>query len=76
MIRKYGITEEHHAAMLSAQDGKCPICDRSVPLVIDHCHRTGKVRALLCDRCNRLLGVADDDRTLLARAIEFLNQHT
>lgn len=74
--RKYGITVDEYDALMSKQVGRCPICKQATDLVIDHCHRSGKVRALLCDRCNRLLGVADDDIQLLRSAIAFLNQHS
>lgn len=44
-------------------------------LSVDHCHATNKVRALLCKRCNRLLGIMKDSVLLLERAIEYLKQH-
>lgn len=74
--RKYGLTTADKAAMSAAQNDRCPICDRKVKLVVDHCHKAGHVRALLCDRCNRLLGVADDDINLMRRAITFLELHS
>ena len=43
-----------------------------VAFVVDHCHETGKIRGLLCDRCNLLLGQAEDNPTLLLRAIQYL----
>jgi hypothetical protein len=75
MIRKYGITPAQWDEMFAQQDGKCAICHRAGPLVVDHCHRGGQVRALLCDRCNRLLGVADDDVDLMLSAAAFLKNH-
>lgn len=76
LVRKYGITAEDYEAMVAAQRGRCPVCkEQPDRLVVDHCHRTGKVRALLCDRCNRLLGVADDDPQLLKAAVGFLAAH-
>jgi len=72
---KYGITTADYKAMVEAQGGRCKVCDQEAKLVIDHCHRGGQVRALLCDRCNRLLGIADDSQDLLVRAVEFLKQH-
>lgn len=73
--RKYGITSVQYDAMVVAQAGKCAACNEPAKLVIDHCHKSGKVRALLCDRCNRLLGVADDRIELLQAAIAFLGVH-
>lgn len=53
-----GVTDEQYDAMLAAQDGHCALCP-SKPgtrrLHVDHDHRTGKIRALLCHRCNRAL---------------------
>jgi hypothetical protein len=67
-------------AMLAAQNSTCPICNR-VPkptkisktgFVVDHCHKSEKVRALLCQRCNSGLGMFCDDTTILRRAIAYL----
>lgn len=75
-LRKYGVSPDDRRAMLAAQGGRCPICNEKRKLVTDHDHVTGRVRALLCDRCNRLLGVVDDDPRLLAAAIDFLHKHS
>ena len=53
---KYGITEDEYTAMLEAQEGRCAICNLERKLVIDHDHKTGKVRGLLCKPCNAMLG--------------------
>jgi hypothetical protein len=55
--RHYGITLEDHAALVAAQDGKCALCGQAKKLVIDHDHKTGKVRGLLCRHCNFVLGL-------------------
>ena len=57
----FGITLDTYNQMLSEQESCCATCNRHVselskPLVVDHDHNTGKVRGLLCDYCNRLLG--------------------
>ncbi len=52
--------------------GRCEICGATVKLVVDHSHRSGRVRGLLCDRCNRGLGFFVDDITLLWRAVDYL----
>jgi hypothetical protein len=59
----YGLTPEQYDAMNSAQNGLCAICSRSEigGLHIDHDHRTGSVRGLLCGRCNKAIGLFDDD---------------
>jgi hypothetical protein len=60
LVRKFGITSAQYDAMLVSQDGKCAICRReniNKRLAVDHNHVTGKVRGLLCVRCNVWLGV-------------------
>ena len=74
-VLKY-MSESSYNAMWLAQDGKCAIC-RLVcikSLAVDHCHKTGKIRGLLCMRCNTALGMFKDDPSLLLRAIEYLKQ--
>lgn len=75
-IRSYGITVEEYDAMLSSQGGGCYICggqtDSKRALDIDHDHRTGKVRGLLCSNHNRALGLLGDDPELLLTAHEYL----
>jgi hypothetical protein len=74
--RKYGITSAEYDALVQRQGGRCLMCAETPPkLVIDHCHRGGHVRGLLCDRCNRLLGVADDDIDLMHKAVAFLKAY-
>lgn len=71
--RLYGLDDDDYLLMLAEAQGRCRMCgEKPDRLVVDHCHRTGAVRALLCDRCNRLLGVADDNVELLLAAINFL----
>lgn len=57
---QYGITLEQYLEMLAAQGGACAICSKPPApkkrLVVDHCHRSGRVRALLCGVCNTQLG--------------------
>ena len=81
--RTYGITAEDYYNMLADQDGKCSICESeevnnsrisSGKLFIDHCHDTGKVRGLLCSKCNHAIGLLNDDVDLLQKAIVYLNK--
>ena len=79
--RLYGLTEEQFQTMLSSQDGKCSICGRErsqlvKQLCVDHDHETGKVRGLLCDKCNRGLGFFNDDHELLKKALNYLTPLT
>ena len=79
---KFGITVEDFEVMLSEQGGRCAVCGTDSPggqgnqFHVDHCHRTGKVRALLCSNCNRGLGHFQESEDLLLKAIQYLRQHT
>jgi hypothetical protein len=79
--RNFGITEEEYDSMLTTQGGCCRICAattnhhaRGKPcrLAVDHDHKTGRVRGLLCTRCNQLIGSAGDSVEILAAAIKYL----
>lgn len=74
--RAYGLTPEAYAALLAEQDGGCAICGQAAApnaaLHVDHDHRTGEVRGLLCGHCNRALGLMLDDSDLLQAAALYL----
>ena len=55
--RLYGMTPADHEAMLEAQGGRCAVCGQDKDLVVDHNHKTGKVRGLLCRTCNFVIGM-------------------
>jgi hypothetical protein len=74
-LKKRGITEDQYRGMLERQQGRCAICDKERPLDIDHCHKRGFVRALLCGPCNRALGFFADDPLIVERALEFLRSY-
>jgi hypothetical protein len=69
--RRYGITGADYDAAVEAQGGVCPGCGGE-PQHVDHDHRTGKVRGILCFNCNQALGNVRDDVTVLARLIAYL----
>lgn len=79
MKHKYGLSLEEYKAMLTEQGGVCKICKRPDELrshlSVDHCHATGKIRGLLCDRCNTSLGKFRDDPELLRKAADYLEAH-
>lgn len=69
-LKKYGITPEEYDEMAATQDNVCASCGLPetannqhgpLPLAVDHDHETGKVRGLLCMRCNRCLGMLGDN---------------
>lgn len=83
LLRKFGMTKADYDAMLEAQGGGCAICGTTEGLVhrgrvqrlpIDHCHKTEKVRGVLCTNCNNGLGRFKDDPALLRRAADYLER--
>lgn len=70
------MTPQIYETMLAAQEGKCSICDEPEGLFIDHCHKSGRVRALLCIRCNHGLGQFKDRPEILRKAADYLERHT
>jgi uncharacterized protein YbaR (Trm112 family) len=75
--RLYGITFEDYIEMLVEQDQVCAICKEECKtrkmLSVDHDHQSGKVRGLLCNRCNRAIGMMKDDIVILENAIQYLS---
>jgi hypothetical protein len=70
--RRYGVDEAQVAWFVLQQDGVCAICRTGKAVHIDHDHRTGRVRGILCFNCNRALGKLGDDPELLRRALNYL----
>jgi hypothetical protein len=81
--RRYGITLEIYNKILKQQRNKCAICRKKEtmidprtqkvrPLCVDHCHKTGKVRGLLCNSCNNGLGRFKDNLNLVLRTVKYL----
>jgi hypothetical protein len=76
-LKTYGITLVEYNVMLQVQDNCCKICRVSrqaykAEFSVDHDHKTGKVRGLLCHKCNRGLGMFNDSPELLSEAIQYL----
>lgn len=57
-----------------AKAGQCEICNRETKLVLDHCHKTGKLRGWLCNTCNMGLGYLQDDPAILLSAATYLKK--
>jgi hypothetical protein len=78
MKKNYGIGFFEYDAMFEKQNGLCAICDAPPPnhhkkrLNIDHCHKSGRIRGLLCDACNRGIGLLKDSPDLMLKAISYL----
>ena len=83
LAQKYGMTLSEYARMLNSQQGKCAICKQGKdgidmdgkPLALDHSHKTGKARALLCFRCNVLLVLVEERSDLIPVMQEYLTLH-
>jgi hypothetical protein len=84
--RYYGLSLNDYAEMYRVQDGKCGICklpetdkDRHGNvrvLAVDHCHKTGSVRELLCYSCNSMLGQARDNIEVLLAGADYIRKHS
>lgn len=80
--RNYGITDADLTKKKAEQGNKCFLCgsegfligknNHSEKLVVDHCHETGRVRKLLCQNCNRGLGLFQDNPELLRKAADYV----
>lgn len=84
ILRVFNITEVDYEIMLKLQNGVCAICSqinkinkagKIRPLSVDHDHKTGIVRKLLCDACNHMLGKAKDNPEILEKAANYLRKH-
>jgi uncharacterized protein YlaI len=85
-IRRFGITVEDYLNKLKDQNYRCAICDKEETsedprytvtkrLSIDHCHKTGKIRGLLCVKCNSAIGHFNDDIEMLQKGVEYLKSY-
>jgi len=72
LVRRYKITRNEYNDLLKKQNLGCSVCNKKVKLVVDHCHKTNKVRGLLCHHCNTALGMFQDSVILLERAKNYL----
>lgn len=78
--KNYGITMDEVNSMILNQE-ICPICNKSFLdierklLHVDHCHRSGLVRSILCHKCNLLLGACNDNVEILKSAISYVKNH-
>ena len=82
--RRRDIRLDDYYKMIDSQENKCAICNKEetrthngkiVRLCMDHCHKTQKIRELLCHDCNTAIGKMKDDVNILQSAINYLNKH-
>lgn len=83
-LKKYGLTNDEYNNLLSQQNYVCAICKKAETskqhgtvkrLSVDHCHKSNKVRGLLCYNCNIALGHFKDNTNILAKAIVYLEEN-
>lgn len=78
--RTYGMSLDEFSMLLETQQNKCKLCYRDVTIeglgpdraVVDHCHKDGHVRGILCNECNRALGYFHDNIQALENAVDYL----
>lgn len=82
--RDYGLTTDQYDAILASQGGRCAICreyethvrhGKVTRLAVDHEYGTDRIRELLCQRCNRALGLLRDSEIVLESALAYLRKH-
>lgn len=71
----YGLTPEMIGCLKGSQRGLCYICNHERPLVVDHDHKTGRVRSLLCNNCNTALGMIGDNPVIAESLAKYLRFH-
>jgi len=80
----FGITQKDYDKMFARQNGKCAICKQPetikrkgilIRLAVDHDHKTGKVRELVCGKCNKALGFLDEDENRCRLMIAYIRKH-
>ncbi len=81
LVRKYGINAQQYEQMIASQQNCCKICKIDFNKLnkrpsVDHNHVTGKIRDLLCNRCNTILGLCKENVDILGSAIEYLKSHS
>ena len=83
--KNYGLSWDQYTQLLLKQNSVCAIChkpetkldwqtNRQLPLSVDHCHTSGKVRGLLCADCNRALGMFQDSPEILSNAVLYVSR--
>lgn len=80
---RYGINKEDFNLMLLSCNNSCEICDQdfdlsersSIPF-IDHCHKTNKIRGLLCSNCNSGIGFLKDNKEFILKAAQYIDKYS
>lgn len=77
--RKFNMSINDYNILLKSQNGVCATCfkeksSNGKALAVDHCHKTGKIRGLLCNECNTSLGLLKENKHTLYNLIDYLNR--
>jgi hypothetical protein len=78
LLRNYGLSLDEFKIMYEKQNGSCFLCETPIEgrqIKVDHNHKTGKVRKLLCHKCNTSLGLLDENPKLFYKCAEYLKEH-
>lgn len=78
LVTRFGINHLDYNSLFNKQEGKCAICGTpqsniKKSLAVDHDHKTGRIRGLLCSNCNVAIGLFKDDLEVLQKAIIYLS---
>lgn len=74
-LKKYGMTAAEFQRLWDAQGHRCACCGRRCKPYIDHCHKTKRVRAILCNTCNRVLGLIKEQESWARAFIRYIKNH-
>jgi hypothetical protein len=79
--RKYGLSKIDYSSLLKKQNYNCAVCETPLStntkkIHIDHCHLSGKVRGIVHQECNHLLGLSKDNVELLKKAIKYIQKYS
>lgn len=76
--RTYGMSDKDRESMFLRQGGRCAICEKpwlgGRAMAIDHNHKTGQIRSLLCGACNLMIGSAKEDIHILNRGVDYIER--
>ena len=71
IIQRYNLNKQEYLDLINKVSGICPICKKGKAEYVDHCHKTGKVRGIICPRCNTALSLVEDTE-IMDRATKYL----
>jgi hypothetical protein len=76
LVREYGITLNEFNALKEKQNNSCACCGGVYSLVVDHCHTHGNVRELLCNRCNTVVGLCEENTDITLKIRDYIEKWT